>query len=131
MTGARHRASAPRNWTDLVGELHRTSFARRPGPTSTSTSTSIAIAPRGPTAPSHDPTPIRMNSNRLFGLLLLVIGSILLYFGLNATESIGESVKEGLTGTYTDRTTWFLVGGAAAAVVGAGLVLFSARTRTV
>lgn len=72
-----------------------------------------------------------MNSNRLFGILLLVIGSILLYFGLNATESLGESVKEGLTGTYTDRTTWFLVGGAAAAVVGAALVLFSARTRPV
>lgn len=121
MTVTRHRGNAPRNWTDLVGELHRSSFARRPAPT--------AVAPRTPTAPSDDPTPIRMNSNRLFGILLLVIGSILLYFGLNATESLGESVKEGLTGTYTDRTTWFLVGGAAAAVVGAALVLFSARTR--
>lgn len=70
-----------------------------------------------------------MNSNRMLGIVLLVIGSLLLYFGLRATDSLGESVKEGLTGTYTDRTTWFLIGGAAAAAVGAAMVLFSARAR--
>lgn len=130
MSTPRRAASAPRarrNWTELVGELHRTSFARRPAPTAASTSTKRPGQP----APGTDHHPILMNSNRLFGILLLVIGSILLYFGLNATESIGESVKEGLTGTYTAKTTWFLVGGAAAAVVGAALLLFSARTRTV
>ena len=62
-----------------------------------------------------------MTSQRILGAVLLVVGLILLYFGLNATDSVSENVKEGLTGRYTDKTTWFIVGGAAAAV--AGLVL--------
>lgn len=60
-----------------------------------------------------------MNSQRIFASALLVAGLIVLGFGLNATDSVGESVKEGITGRYTDKTTWFIVGGAAAAIVGA------------
>lgn len=65
-----------------------------------------------------------MNSQRLLGIALLVAGVLLLVFGLNATESVGESVKEGVTGRYTDKTTWFIVGGAAAAIVGGLMTLF-------
>lgn len=69
-----------------------------------------------------------MNSTRTLGIILLVGGLILLFFGLRATDSLGESISEGLTGKYTDRTTWYLVGGAAAAVVGASLALLGGRS---
>jgi len=68
-----------------------------------------------------------MGPNRILGVILLVAGVILLYFGLRATDSVGESIKEGLTGKYTDKTTWYIVGGAAAAVVGGLLAFFSGR----
>jgi ABC-type dipeptide/oligopeptide/nickel transport system permease subunit len=64
-----------------------------------------------------------MSTQRILGLVLLVVGLILLGFGLNATGSVGESVKEGLTGKYTDKTTMYIIGGAAAAVVGVVLTL--------
>jgi uncharacterized membrane protein len=72
-----------------------------------------------------------MGPNRILGVILLVVGVILLYFGLRATDTLGESIKEGVTGTYTDRTTWFLVGGAVAAVVGALLTFFGGGRRTI
>jgi len=68
-----------------------------------------------------------MGSNRILGVILLVVGVILLYFGINATNTIGEEIKEGLTGRFTDKTTWFIVGGAAAAVVGALMTFFGGR----
>ena len=68
-----------------------------------------------------------MNSQRILGLAMLVAGIALLVFGLNATDSVTESVKEGLTGTYTDRTTWYLIGGAAMAVLGLGLGAIGGR----
>lgn len=65
-----------------------------------------------------------MNSKRSLGLALLVVGVILLLFGLNASDSVTDTVNEGLTGRYTDKTMWYIVGGAALAVGGAALALF-------
>jgi drug/metabolite transporter (DMT)-like permease len=65
-----------------------------------------------------------MSSQRILGLILLVAGALVLAFGLNATESIGDAVSEGVTGKYTDKTTLFIVGGAAALVAGAALTFF-------
>ena len=39
-----------------------------------------------------------MGIAKLLGLVLLVGGAIALYFGFNATESLGEQVVEGVTG---------------------------------
>jgi drug/metabolite transporter (DMT)-like permease len=72
-----------------------------------------------------------MGPNRILGVILLVVGVILLYFGINATDTIGEEIKEGLTGRYTDKTTWYIVGGAAAAVVGALMTFFSGRRTSI
>ena len=72
-----------------------------------------------------------MSATRLLGIILMVVGLILLYFGLRATDSVSESVTEGLTGKYTDETTWFIVGGAAAAVVGGVLAFFGRSGRVV
>jgi hypothetical protein len=68
-----------------------------------------------------------MSSQRILGFVLLVVGVILLIFGLNASDSPADTVSEGLTGRFTDRTMWYLVGGAALAVLGAALAFFRGR----
>ncbi len=68
-----------------------------------------------------------MNPNRIPGVILVVVGVLLLYFGLRATDSVGEAVTEGLTGKYTARTLWLIVGGAAATLAGTMLAFFSNR----
>lgn len=70
-----------------------------------------------------------MNSSRIVGLLVLVFGLVLLVLGVRATDSLGESVREGITGNYSDRTTWYLVGGALLTIVGGVITFFGARAR--
>lgn len=62
-------------------------------------------------------------SPKLLGIILLVIGVILLIFGFNASQSLGDQVTETITGRFTDETMWFIIGGAVAVVVGAFLAL--------
>lgn len=62
-----------------------------------------------------------MGSSKLVGLVLLVVGVGLLYFGYQSTQSVGGEITETLTGQYDDETMVFLIGGAAAAVAGAFL----------
>ena len=57
-------------------------------------------------------------SPRILGIVILVVGLVLVAFGLNASDSVVDSVKENLTGRYTDKTMWYLIGGGALAVVG-------------
>ena len=64
-----------------------------------------------------------MNPQRIFGLLLLVVGLVLLFFGRNATDSVADTLSEGFTGKYTDKTMWYIVGGAAMGLVGLGLLI--------
>jgi uncharacterized membrane protein len=65
--------------------------------------------------------------NRAISIALLVVGIILLIMGFNASESVGSEVSEAVTGTPTDRSIWLIVGGAAAAIIGA-IGLFRRRT---
>lgn len=65
-----------------------------------------------------------MSKNQIVGLALLVVGAILLYFGYQASQSMGEQVVESFTGRFTDSTTWYFVLGAVAIVVGLGLTVF-------
>lgn len=65
-----------------------------------------------------------MSKNQIVGLALLAVGAILLYFGYQASQSVGEQVVESFTGRFTDSTTWYFVFGAAAVVVGLGLTVF-------
>ncbi|MDR9426286.1 MAG: DUF3185 family protein [Marinobacter sp.] len=62
-----------------------------------------------------------MASSKLVGIVLLVVGIGLLYFGYQSTQSVGGQVTETLTGRFTDETMWYLIGGAAAAAAGAFL----------
>lgn len=59
-----------------------------------------------------------MSTNKIIGIILLIVGAGLLFFGLQATGSLTEEVHETLTGRFTDTTTWYLLGGGAAVVVG-------------
>ncbi len=70
---------------------------------------------------------LNMSTTKLAALVLIVVGGILLYFGYSASESAFESVTESVTGRFTDQTTMYLIGGAACAVVGAGLLLFGKK----
>ena len=66
---------------------------------------------------------------RLFGLVLLVVGVVLMIIGFNASDSVADRVSETFTGHFTDRTTGYLVGGGAAALMGA-VMLFMGRRRS-
>ena len=59
-----------------------------------------------------------MGANKVMGIVLLVIGLILLYFGWQSSQSVGDQITETFTGRFTDGTMWFLIIGAAAAVGG-------------
>ncbi|WP_148861091.1 DUF3185 family protein [Marinobacter fonticola] len=63
-----------------------------------------------------------MTTTRIIGLVVLVIGVLLLYFGWQSTQSVGEQLSETLTGRFSDETMWYLIGGAAAAIGGAFMV---------
>ncbi|WP_372985616.1 DUF3185 family protein [Marinobacter sp.] len=62
-----------------------------------------------------------MGSSKLIGIVLLVVGIALLFFGYQSTQSVGDQLTETVTGRFTDKTMWYLVGGAAAAAAGAFL----------
>jgi hypothetical protein len=66
-------------------------------------------------------------SNRTLGIVFLVVGVLLVAFGLNSTESVADSVSEGVTGRFTDKTMWYLLGGGALAVAGAAMTFLGGR----
>ena len=61
------------------------------------------------------------------GIALLVVGVVLMIFGMQASASVGSRVSELLTGAPSDRTIWLLVAGVAAAMLGLGLLLVGRR----
>lgn len=56
--------------------------------------------------------------NKPFGIGLLVVGIVLIIFGINASESFGSDVSRFFTGNPTDKSIWLLIGGILAVVVG-------------
>jgi hypothetical protein len=61
---------------------------------------------------------VEQGMNKPLSIALLVIGAILLFYGLKAGDSVGSDVSRAVTGTPTDRTVWFLVGGVLAGILG-------------
>jgi hypothetical protein len=57
--------------------------------------------------------------NKPISLALLVVGIILIVYGMSASDSIGSGFSRFFTGSPTDKTMWLLIGGAVAVVVGA------------
>ncbi|MGQ4277156.1 DUF3185 family protein [Pseudidiomarina sp. E22-M8] len=56
--------------------------------------------------------------NKVIGIILLVVGIILLYFGYEAYNSPASEVTQAVTGETTESAMWYLIGGAVAVVVG-------------
>ena len=56
--------------------------------------------------------------NRPLGIALLVVGVVLIVFGINASESIGSDISRLFHGTPTDKSIWLLAGGVVASCVG-------------
>ena len=65
-----------------------------------------------------------MQSSRILGVVLLVIGVVLLGFGYHASNAPLDRLSNTVTGRFTDRTMWYFVLGAAAAIGGLLLAMF-------
>ena len=63
----------------------------------------------------------------IIGMALLVVGVVLIIFGMQASASVGSRLSELFTGAPSDRTIWLWVAGVAAAIVGVGLLLAGRR----
>ena len=61
----------------------------------------------------------KLQLNRGIGIALLVIGVVLVVYGLNASDSVSSNLSRTFTGTPTNKTLWLLLGGGASAIVGA------------
>ena len=70
-----------------------------------------------------------MNGKRLLGVILLVVGVVLLVLGVKASDSVGDQVSQIFRGHFTDRTTWYIVGGLVLALVGLAMAMFARRRR--
>jgi hypothetical protein len=68
-----------------------------------------------------------MSTQRIFGLMLLVVGGILLFVGMNASHSAADQISNTFTGRFTRDTAWYIFGGGAAALFGLLLVVVGPR----
>ena len=71
-----------------------------------------------------------MNTQRIVGVVLLVVGLILLGVGMNASHSLADQVSNTFMGRFTQATTWYIVGGIASALLGVLMVLVDLRRKT-
>jgi hypothetical protein len=68
-----------------------------------------------------------MATRKILGLVLLVVGAVLLYFGAQATDAPLEQAREALTGDYSDRTMLYLICGGAAFIGGLAMLLIGRK----
>ena len=57
--------------------------------------------------------------SKSLALAVLVVGAILLVWGINSANSAGSEVSEALTGAPTDKSIWLIALGALGAIAGA------------
>ena len=65
--------------------------------------------------------------NKPLGIALLVLGIVLIIFGMNASNSVGSDFSRFFTGTPTNKSIWLLLGGVASLIVGGVMSLRPAR----
>jgi hypothetical protein len=70
-----------------------------------------------------------LSPQRIFGLVLLGVGIVLLLLGIQTPEPVVDTAKEGAVGPNLDRAMWYLVGGSAMALVGIALSLLGGSRR--
>ena len=57
--------------------------------------------------------------NKGIGIALVVVGVILVVYGINASDSAGSGISRIFTGAPTNKTLWLLLGGIGSTNVGA------------
>jgi Protein of unknown function (DUF3185) len=71
-----------------------------------------------------------MSSQRMIGVVLLVVGVILLIVGMNASHSVADQVSNTFTGRFTKETAGYMIGGGVAALLGLLMVLSGVRGKS-
>lgn len=66
--------------------------------------------------------------NKPLSLALLIIGIVLLIYGISASDSIGSEFSRLFTGKPTDETIWLLLGGVLVTAIGAGGLMRGSKT---
>lgn len=64
--------------------------------------------------------------NKITSIILLVVGIVLLIFGLNSADSVSSEISNAVTGSPTDKSIWLIILGTAGTLAG-GLGLFLGR----
>ena len=64
---------------------------------------------------------------KALGLGAIVVGGILLFFGIQEKQSLTSTISEAVTGSPTDHSMMYMTGGAGLAVVGVGLLIFGKK----
>ena len=68
-----------------------------------------------------------MNPIRIGGLVLVVIGVILVIIGVSSSSSVVDKLSYTWSGRFTERTTWYIIGGIALGLTGLLLAAFGGR----
>jgi uncharacterized membrane protein YidH (DUF202 family) len=72
-----------------------------------------------------------MGPQRILGIVLLIVGIVLLAFGLHASNSAADQITNTFMGRFTQTTMWYIIGGIALAVIGLLVSLFGPRGKSV
>jgi len=55
---------------------------------------------------------------KIVAVALLAAAAVLLFYGIQASDSFASSVKETFEGTPTDRSMWLILGGVVLGIIG-------------
>lgn len=64
---------------------------------------------------------------KILGLGAIVVGAVLLFYGVKEHDSVTSQVKEVFTGAPTEHSVLYIACGGGLAVIGVGLVLFGKK----
>ena len=68
-----------------------------------------------------------MNPQRIFGIVVMVLGGVLIAVGINASHSVADQVSNTFTGRFTQATIWYIICGIGAAVFGLLMTISAPR----
>lgn len=71
-----------------------------------------------------------MNLQRLFGIVLLVIGVVILIIGMNSSNSFADQISDIFRARFTESTTWYIVGGISLGLLGLGVAVLPGRVKS-
>lgn len=68
-----------------------------------------------------------MNTQRIVGIVLLVLGIVLFFVGLHASHSVVDQTKNFFVGRFTRDTALYIFGGLAMGIVGLLMTILGAK----